>query len=141
MFAFTHPDDSDAMLEELVSIEEELLQALEIPHRVMEICTGDLAAPKWRSYDLEAWMPGRAEGGDWGEVTSASNCTDYQARRLGVRFRDPETGKTRLVHMLNGTAIAMTRTPIALLENHQRPDASIEIPQALRPYTGFDRIG
>jgi seryl-tRNA synthetase len=141
MFAFTHPDDSDATLEELVSIEEELLRALEIPHRVMEICTGDLAAPKWRSYDVEAWMPGRAEGGDWGEVTSASNCTDYQARRLGVRFRDPETGKTRLVHMLNGTAIAMTRTPIALLENHQRPDGSIEIPQALRPYTGFDRIG
>jgi seryl-tRNA synthetase len=141
MFAFTHPDASDAMLEEFVAIEEELFRGLEIPLRVVEICTGDLGAPKWRSYDIEAWMPGRADGGGWGEVTSASNCTDYQARRLGARFRDPETGQVRFAHMLNGTAIAMTRGPIALLENHQRADGSIEIPKALRPYTGFDRIG
>lgn len=141
MFAFTHPDDSDAMLEEFVSIEEELFRGLEIPVRVMEICTGDLGAPKWRSYDLEAWMPGRGEGGSWGEVTSASNCTDYQARRLGVRFKDAESGTNRFAHMLNGTAIAMTRGPIALLETHQQADGSIRIPEALRPYTGFDRIG
>ncbi|MFQ5698491.1 MAG: serine--tRNA ligase [Myxococcota bacterium] len=141
MFAFTHPDASDAMLEELVEIEEELFRGLELPTRVMEICTGDLGAPKWRSYDLEAWMPGRGVGGSYGEVTSASNCTDYQARRLGVRFRDPDSGRTRFVHMLNGTAIAMTRAPIALLENHQQADHSIRIPEALRPYTGFDQIG
>jgi seryl-tRNA synthetase len=141
MFAFTEPDASDAMLEEFVSIEEELFHGLEIPVRVMEICTGDLGAPKWRSYDLEGWMPGRGEGGSWGEVTSASNCTDYQARRLNVRFRDADGGKPRFCHMLNGTAIAMTRGPIALLENHQQRDGSIVIPEALRPYTGFDRIG
>ncbi len=85
-------------------------------------------------------MPGRGEGGSWGEITSTSNCTDYQARRLGVRYRAPGE-KPRFVHMLNGTAIAMSRTPIALLENHQRADGSIEIPKALRRYTGFDRIG
>jgi seryl-tRNA synthetase len=112
-----------------------------IPVRVVESCTGDLGAPKWRSYDLEGWMPGRSEGGSWGEVTSASNCTDYQARRLNVRFREPDSGKPRFAHMLNGTALAMTRAPIALLENHQRADGSIRIPEALRPYTGFDRIG
>jgi seryl-tRNA synthetase len=141
MFAFTETHQSDAMLEELVSIEEELFRGLEIPFRVMEICTGDLGAPKWRSYDLEAWMPGRSEGGSWGEVTSASNCTDYQARRLNVRYRDPDSGRPRFAHMLNGTALAMSRAPIALLENHQRADGSIGIPEALRPYTGFDRIG
>jgi seryl-tRNA synthetase len=141
MFAFTHPSESDALLEEFVAIEEGLFRDLEIPVRVMEICTGDLAAPKWRSYDVEAWMPGRTPGGSWGEVTSASNCTDYQARRLDVRFRDPETGRPRFVHMLNGTALAMSRTPIALLENHQRADGSIAIPKALVPYTGFARIG
>jgi seryl-tRNA synthetase len=141
MFAFTRPDESDAMLEEFVSIEEELFRGLEIPVRVVEICSGDLGAPKWRSFDLEGWMPGRTEGGSWGEVTSASNCTDYQARRLNVRFRDPDSRRPRFVHMLNGTALAMTRAPIALLENHQRADGSIEIPKALRPYTGFDRIG
>jgi seryl-tRNA synthetase len=141
IFTYTHPDDSDAMLEEITGIEEEIFQKLEIPYRVIECCTGDLAAHKWRSYDLEAWMPGRAEGGDWGEITSASNCTDYQARRLNARFRDPETGKPRFVHMLNATALAFTRAPIALLENHQQADGSIRIPEALRPYTGFDRIG
>ena len=141
MFALTRPGQSDAMLEEFVEIEEQLFRGLEIPVRVVEICTGDLGAPKWRSYDLEGWMPGRSEGGSWGEVTSASNCTDYQARRLNVRYRDPGSGKPRFVHMLNGTALAMTRTPIALLENHQRADGSIGIPEALRPYTGFDRIG
>jgi seryl-tRNA synthetase len=129
------------MLEDFVSIEEELFRGLEIPVRVVEICTGDLGAPKWRSYDLEGWMPGRTQGGSWGEVTSASNCTDYQARRLNVRFRDPDSGRPRFAHMLNGTALAMTRTPIALLENHQCADGSIRIPEALRPYTGFDRIG
>jgi seryl-tRNA synthetase len=83
-------------------------------------------------------MPGRGDGGGWGEVTSASNCTDYQARRLAVRFK--EEGRNQFVHMLNGTAVAMSRAPIALLENHQQPDGSIRIPERLVPYTGFDRI-
>ena len=141
MFSFCHPDMSEQMHDELVGIEEEIYQSLEIPFRVVDVCTGDLGAPAYRKFDLEAWMPGRGEGGAWGEITSTSNCTDYQARRLGIRFRDPESKKPRFVHMLNGTAIAMSRTPIALLENHQRADGSIEIPKALRPYTGFHQIG
>jgi seryl-tRNA synthetase len=86
-------------------------------------------------------MPGRGEGGSYGEVTSTSNCTDYQARRLNIRFRDPGTGRPRLVHMLNGTAVASPRALIPLLENHQRADGSIAIPRALVPYVGFERIG
>ncbi len=141
MFALTHPDASEALHEELVGIEEELFRGLEVPFRVVDIRTADLGAPAYRKYDLEAWMPGRGEAGDWGEITSTSNCTDFQARRLGVRFRDSKSGKPRFVHMLNGTAIAVSRALIALLENHQRSDGSIEIPKALRAYAGFDRIG
>ncbi|MFQ5514872.1 MAG: serine--tRNA ligase [Myxococcota bacterium] len=141
MFAFTRPEDSEALHEELLSIEEELFAGLEIPFRVVDVCTGDLGAPAYRKFDLEAWMPGRADSGDWGEITSTSNCLDYQARRLGIRYRDERTGKTRFVHMLNGTAIAISRALIPLLEIHQRDDGSIEIPARLRPYAGFDRIG
>jgi len=141
MFAITKPEDSEAMHAELLAIEEELYRELEVPFRVVDVCTGDLGAPAYRKYDLEAWMVCRGEGGGWGEITSTSNCTDYQARRLGVRFRDPETGNTRFCHMLNGTAVALSRAPIAILENHQQADGSIVIPKALRPYTGFDRIG
>lgn len=141
MFVFAHPDDSEALHEELLGIEEELFCGLEIPFRVVDVCTGDLGAPAYRKYDLEAWMPGRGEGGAWGEITSTSNCTDYQARRLNVRFRDPETKKTRFVHMLNGTAISMARALLVLMETHQQADGSIRIPEVLRGYTGFDRIG
>ena len=141
MFAFTTPEQSDDMHEEIVGLEEELFSGLEIPYRVVDCCTGDLGAPAFRKYDLEAWMPMRGEGGGWGEVTSTSNCTDYQARRLNVRFRDPGSGKSRFCHLLNGTGVAMSRGIIAVLENHQQADGSIVIPQALRPYTGFDRIG
>jgi len=105
------------------------------------VCTGDLGAPAYRKFDLEAWMTCRGERGGWGEITSTSNCTDYQARRLGVRYRESASGKTRFCHMLNGTAIAASRAPVALLENHQQADGSIRIPKALVPYTGFDRIG
>jgi seryl-tRNA synthetase len=141
MFVVAHPDDSEALHAELVEIEEELFSALEVPYRVVDVCSGDLGAPAQRKFDLEAWMPGRGEGGSWGEITSASNCTDYQARRLGVRFRDAQTGQTRFCHLLNGTAIAASRAIIALLENHQRADGSIALPAALVPYAGFDRIG
>jgi seryl-tRNA synthetase len=140
MFAITHPDESEAMHAELLGIEEEIYEALEVPFRVVDVCTGDLGAPAYRKFDLEAWMVCRGESGGWGEITSTSNCTDYQARRLGVRFRDTD-GKTRFCHMLNGTAVALSRAPIALLENHQQADGSIRIPKALVPYTGFERIG
>lgn len=138
MFVYCLPEDSDAMLEQLREIEEEIFTALEVPFRVVDTATGDLGGPAYRKYDLEAWMPGRGESGGWGEVTSTSNCTDYQARRLGTRYRDGK--KTRLVHMLNGTAIANSRAIIAILENGQQEDGSVRIPGALVPYTGFDLI-
>jgi seryl-tRNA synthetase len=125
---------------ELVGIEERIWQMLEVPYRVLDIATGDLGAPAYRKLDLEAWLPGRGEKGDWGEVTSASNCTDFQARRLKTRFRRKAAKKTELVHTLNGTAVAISRALIALLENHQRADGSIGIPRALRPYFGRDAI-
>ncbi len=138
MFVLTHPNESEAELERLRGLEERLFTELEIPFRVVDTCTGDLGGPAYRKYDLEAWMPGRGESGDWGEITSTSNCTDYQSRRLGVRFRDG--GDKQFVHMLNGTAIAISRALIALIENHQQADGSIRIPKRLVPYTGFDRI-
>jgi len=147
MFAITRPEDSAAMHEEIVRIEERIFSALEVPYRVIDIATGDLGAPAYRKYDLEAWLPGRGEGGgsglsgDWGEVTSASNCTDYQARRLKTRFRRKDTKKNELVHTLNGTAVAVSRAIVAVLENHQRADGSVGIPKALQPYLGRDHIG
>jgi len=141
MFAFARPEDSDALHEELLRIEERIFNALEIPYRVIDVATGDLGAPAYRKFDLEAWMPGRGEAGEWGEVTSASNCTDFQARRLKTRFRRKGGKKNELVHTLNGTAVAISRVIIALLENHQRADGSVAIPEALRPYTGFEAIG
>lgn len=129
---------SDAYHAELLAIEEELLQGLEIPYRVVDVCTGDLGAPAWRKFDIEAWMPGR---GAYGEVTSTSNCTDFQARRLGIRYYPEGGGKTRFAHTLNGTAIALSRTLIALLENHQQADGSITMPKALQAYLPFEKIG
>jgi len=140
MFAFTAPEDSDAMHAEMLRIEEHIYQQLGIPYRVIDIATGDLGGPAYRKFDLEAWMPGRGDGGDWGEITSTSNCTDYQARRLAIRFRRARGKKPELVHTLNGTAIAASRTPIAILENYQQADGSVVVPEVLRPLTGFDRI-
>jgi seryl-tRNA synthetase len=139
MFAYCKPGESDDLLMKLRSIEEEIFNGLGIPFRVVDTCTGDLGGPAYRKFDLEAWMPGRGDEGDWGEVTSTSNCTDYQARRLGIRFKD-EDGKNRYAHTLNGTAIAVSRGIIALLENFQQEDGSIRIPDALVPYTGFSEI-
>jgi seryl-tRNA synthetase len=136
MFVLTRPDRSEAMHDEIVEIEERIFQDLEIPYRVIDVATGDLGAPAWRKFDLEAWMPGR---GDWGEVTSASNTTDFQARRLRIRYR--AGGRNEFVHTLNGTAVSNARAILALLENHQRADGSIAIPKALRPYVGRDAIG
>ncbi|MDR3334142.1 MAG: serine--tRNA ligase [Treponema sp.] len=138
MFMYCLPEDSDRFHEELRAIEEEIFSGLEIPFRVVDTCTGDLGAPAYRKWDLEAWMPGR-NGGEWGEVTSTSNCTDYQARRLNIKYKDEE-GKNRFVHMLNGTAIAISRGIIAILENFQQSDGSVRLPRALVPYCGFEEI-
>jgi seryl-tRNA synthetase len=140
MFAFTTPEQSEAMHAELLEIECELFDGLEIPYRVLDIASGDLGGPAYRKYDLEAWMPGRGEAGEWGEVTSTSNCTDYQSRRLGIRFRTPGTKGTTLVHTLNGTALAIGRAMIAVLENHQQADGSIRIPGPLVAWMGKDQI-
>ncbi len=141
MFAFTTPEESEAMHEKLLALEERLFQGLGIPYRVLDICTGDMGGPAYRKFDLEAWMPGRGEGGAYGEVTSTSNCTDYQSRRLGIRFRREGEKKPQLVHMLNGTAIAVSRALIAILENFQQADGSVTIPERLRPFMGgMERI-
>lgn len=141
MFAFTTPDQSDAMHEELRQIECELFDSLEVPYRVVDTATGDLGGPAYRKYDLEAWMPGRGDGGEWGEVTSTSNCTDYQSRRLDIRFKKKDVKGTQFVHTLNGTAFALSRALIAVLENHQQEDGSVKIPDALKLYMGCDSIG
>jgi seryl-tRNA synthetase len=141
MFAFTLPDQSDAMHDELRQIECDLFDAIEIPYRVVDTATGDLGGPAYRKFDLEAWMPGRGEAGEWGEVTSTSNCTDYQARRLDIRYKEKDKKGTHFVHTLNGTAFAISRALIAILENHQNADGSVTIPACLRPIFGKDTMG
>jgi seryl-tRNA synthetase len=138
MFVFCRPSESEAMHAKLIGIEEKIYQGLGIPYRIVDTCTGDLGGPAYRKFDIEAWMPGRGEKGEWGEITSASNCTDYQARRLGIRFK--EEGKNLFAHTLNGTAVAVSRTLIALLENFQREDGSVALPEALAAWTGFREI-
>lgn len=136
MFIYCTPEESDAMHEYLLSMEEKIYQNLGIPYRVLKQCTGDLGAMAVRKYDLEAWMPGR---NDYGEITSTSNCTDYQARNLNIKYRSKE-GKNEYIHMLNGTAIVTSRVPIAILENFQQADGSVVIPEVLRKWMGKDRI-
>jgi seryl-tRNA synthetase len=136
MFSFCLPDQSATEHELIRSIEEEVLQGLEIPYRVVNIAAGDLGAPAAKKYDCEAWMPGQER---YREVTSCSNCTDYQARRLNCRYRT-EQGP-RFVHTLNGTTIAIGRTIIAIMENFQRADGTIAVPKVLVPYLGKETIG
>ncbi len=137
MFAFTLPEQSDAMLDHLRDLECRLFDGLGIPYRVVDTATGDLGGPAYRKFDLEAWMPGR---GDFGEVTSTSNCTDYQARRLNIRYRVKGQQGTHFLHTLNGTAIAVSRALIAILENYQQADGSVIVPEVLRPWVGKERI-
>ena len=136
MFSFTTPELSEELHAEMLGIEERIFQGLGLPYRVVDICTGDLGGAAYRKFDLEAWMPGR---NDHGEVTSTSNTTDYQARRLRIRYRR-DGGRPQLLHTLNGTAIAVSRALIALLENYQREDGSILLPEVLVPYVGKERL-
>jgi seryl-tRNA synthetase len=141
MFVFCLPEQSEDIHRDLLRIEELIFQGLGLPYHVIDTCTGDLGGPAYRKYDLEAWMPGRGDGGEYGEVTSTSNCTDYQSRRLGIRYKTPGQKGTKFVHTLNGTAVAVTRALVAILENYQQADGSVVIPEVLRPWVGVDRIG
>ena len=126
MFVFCRPEDSEAQHQELLRLEKKIFDLLEIPYRVIDIASADLGAPAYRKFDLEAWMPGRGEGGEYGEITSTSNCTDFQSRRLKIRFkRAGGKKKNELVHTLNGTAISNARAIVALIENHQQADGTI----------------
>ena len=131
MFTFVEPEESQAEHERLLAIEEEILQALEIPYRVVNIAVDDLGNSAAKKYDLEGWLPGQER---FRELTSCSNTTDYQARRLDIRYRPSEGASLRPVHTLNGTALAVGRTIIAVAENHQREDGTVEVPAVLRDF-------
>ncbi len=136
MFVYCLPEDSEKFHKLLLEIEEEIYKDLEIPYRVLEMCTGDLGAMAARKYDIEAWMAGR---GEYGEVTSTSNVTDYQARNLNIRYKK-NNGERGFLHMLNGTAIATSRTIIAILENYQNEDESVNVPKVLQKWMGKEKI-
>ncbi len=138
MYKLTAPEDSSAALEQIVADAEDIARRLGLAYRVVLICTGDLGAVAAKKYDLEVWAPGCAE---WLEVSSCSNCTDYQARRSNIRFRRAPGSKPEFVHTLNGSGLALPRIMIALLETYQQPDGSVVIPEVLQPYVGTDRIG
>lgn len=144
MFIYCLPEDSAKMHQELLTIEQEIANGLEIPYRVIDIASGDLGGPAYRKFDIEAWMVMKGGGatglkGGYGEITSTSNCTDYQARRLNIRYRKPD-GALEFAHTLNGTAVVLSRFPIAIFENHQQADGSVKIPKTLQPYFGKDKI-
>lgn len=128
-----HPDKSFKALEELTGHAEKILQLLELPYRVMTLCTGDMGFSASKTYDIEVWVPSQDK---FREISSCSNCTDFQARRMQARFRNPESGKPELVHTLNGSGLAVGRTLVAVIENYQQADGSIRVPQALIPYMG-----
>ncbi len=137
MYQYTTPETSYAALDEIIQHAETLVQQLEIPYRVVEICTGDLGFAAAKKYDLEVWSPG---SGEWMEISSCSNVTDFQARRVNARFRRKDGGKPEFVHTLNGSGLPPGRMMIAVLENYQQADGSIVIPPALRPYMGGKEV-
>jgi seryl-tRNA synthetase len=133
------PEDSHRALEELTGHAEAILQKLGLPYRVVTLCTGDMGFSSAKTYDIEVWLPGQ---GAYREISSCSNFEDFQARRLQARWRNPATGKPELLHTLNGSGLAVGRTLVAVLENHQQADGSIRIPDVLRPYMGgAERLG
>ena len=137
MYKFVEPDTSFDELEALLANAEAVCQRLDLPYRILQLCAGDISFPSAKSYDIEVWAAGSQE---WLEVSSCSNCTDFQARRANVRYRPGVGERPRFVHTLNGSGLALPRVIIAILENNQQPDGSVVIPEALRPYTGFDII-
>ena len=132
MVQVTHPEQSDAALEEMVGHAEAILQKLELPYRVITLCTGDMGFSAAKTYDLEVWLPAQ---NTYREISSVSNCEAFQARRMQARFKNAQ-GKNELVHTLNGSGLAVGRTLVAVLENYQRADGSVEVPAVLRPYMG-----
>ena len=137
MYKFVEPDSSDDELERLVADAEDVCVRLGIPHRVVQLCTGDLGDVSAKTYDIEMWAPGSRE---WLEVSSCSDCTDYQARRASIQYRPEPEARARFVHTLNGSGLGVPRVLIAILESYQQPDGSVVVPEVLRPYTGFDVI-
>lgn len=139
LIQIVHPEKSFEALEQLTGHAEKILQALNLPYRVMALCTGDMGFSASKTYDLEVWVPSQDK---YREISSCSNCTDFQARRMQTRFRNPETGKPELVHTLNGSGLAVGRTLVAVIENYQQADGSIRVPDVLLPYMGgVDVIG
>jgi seryl-tRNA synthetase len=138
MVRIEHPDHSYAALEEMVGHAENILKALELPYRVITLCTGDMGFGAAKTYDIEVWLPAQ---NTYREISSCSNCEAFQSRRMLARFKD-ENGKNQLVHTLNGSGLAVGRTLVAVLENYQNADGSVTIPAVLRPYMGGkDKIG
>jgi seryl-tRNA synthetase len=133
MYKFVAPETSYEELERLVSNAEDICRGLGIPHRVVQMCTGDLGFAAAKKYDLEMWAPGC---GEWLEVSSCSNCTDFQARRANIRFRREKGAKPEFVHTLNGSGLALPRVMIAIIENYQQKEGTILVPEVLRPYMG-----
>jgi seryl-tRNA synthetase len=134
---FSHPNNSYDDLEKLTGHAEEVLKRLELPYRVVSLCTGDMGFGAAKTYDLEVWLPSQ---NTYREISSCSNCEDFQARRAKIRFRPKEEKKTAFVHTLNGSGLAVGRTLLAILENYQQQDGSVLIPQALHPYMGTEKI-
>lgn len=136
MVGIVHPEDSWDVLEQMVGHAEAILQKLDLPYRVVVLCGGDIGFAAAKTYDIEVWLPGQQA---YREISSCSNCTDFQARRMQARYRNPQTRRTELVHTLNGSGLAVGRTLIAVLENCQQADGSIKVPEALQPYLGGER--
>ena len=137
MFSFTKSEDSLKEHKFLLAMEEKLMQALQLPYRVVALCSADLARPSSATYDIETWLPSAQQ---YRETHSTSNCTDFQSRRLDIKYKNSKTGKPEFVHMLNGTAFAIGRTLISILENCQQKDGSVEVPKVLRDWCGFKKI-
>lgn len=139
MFVFCKPEDSEKYHEEILNIEREIVDGLKLPYRVIDAASGDLGGPAYRRFDIEAWMTMKGEKGDYGEITSCSNCTDYQARRLNIRYKRKD-GSVDFVHTLNGTAVVLSRFPLAIIENYQQKDGSIKVPTILQKYIKIKKI-
>lgn len=141
MFSIVKPEDSEKEHKFFLSLEEKLMQLLKIPYRVLDICSGDLGDPAAAKYDIEAWLPGQNKGkGEYRETHSTSNTTDFQSRRLNIKYKKKTENKSEFVHMLNGTAFAVGRTIIAIIENYQTPEGTILVPEVLQNYLGINEI-